>query len=356
MKNRSLFLGFALIVLPFQLSVAQSVYLKHDDYEMSDSLLKSKGVKAIITHTAQTNKRGKSSSSVKYQYLNDQGESIFHLSIKDSLHFNKIYGFHHQMSHKKNTVFYNDKFYNSNFLKFTEISDSGQTKRIIYSNRRGRINDIYEYHYAAGKTLRLNRYKHKHKLSEYYLYQYQADGKLLQSALYDKHDKLLSVWDYSCSDEGKVSKYKDTFKLCTQTSYLADGSKIMTTNYFENYTKLPVQVIIHYNQHEQMTKYFKYKGVEKQLIEYRQIAYNQNKTLLSTYFLYANKQGQKQKSFNYIYNSNGSIANRTDSFMNKRSVDVNHYQYSYNSMGLIATCSISNQNRLYLWRRYEYRF
>jgi hypothetical protein len=25
-------------------------------------------------------------------------------------------------------------------------------------------------------------------------------------------------------------------------------------------------------------------------------------------------------------------------------------------MGLIATCSISNQNRLYLWRRYEYRF
>jgi hypothetical protein len=130
----------------------------------------------------------------------------------------------------------------------------------------------------------------------------------------------------------------------------------MTTNYFENYTKLPVQVIIHYNQHEQMTKYYKYKGVEKQLIEYRQIAYDQNKTLLSTYFLYANKQGQKQKSFNYIYNPNGSIANRTDSFVNKRSVDVNHYQYSYNAMGLIATCSISNQNRLYLWRRYEYRF
>ena len=331
---------------------AQRYAIGHQDNEMSDSLLKAKKVRAITSYEVSISKRGKTQSKMHYKAFNEEGKCVLSLHILDSLKHKRLYNYSSIQRLNQREVFNSNVFYNWQTNKFVTYNDSGRVHWMFYSNKRGKITTSYEYDYQAGQLSRLNRYFNGHKLSDYYLYQYKPDGKLLQSSLYNKHGKLKSVWDYSCSEEGRAVKQHDTFKLCTKTTYLADGSEIITSHFFEYYTQEPIQVVIHNNAQKELVKYYKYKGKNKTLVEYRHLTYDSahrvQREMNASYF----KKGQHLEYF--IYNPNGSIAARTDSFRKRKKFDIHGYQYTYNEHGLVRTCTISNKDRLYLWRRYEY--
>ena len=333
-------------------AVAQPYAIKHQDNEISDSLLKAKKVRAISSYEVSISKRGKTHSKMHYKAFDDQGKCVLSLHILDSLKHKRLYNYSSIQRLKQKEVFNSNVFYNWQTNKFVTYNDSGRVHWMFYSNKRGKIKTSYEYLYKNGQLNRLNRYHNGLKLSDYYLYQYKPDGKLLQSSLYNKHGKIKSVWDYSCSEEGKAVKQHDTFKLCTQTTYLADGSEIITSHFFEYYTQEPIQVIVQYNALKQLVKYVKYKGKNRTLIEYRHLTYDTAHLLQQEINSRFDKKGHHSEQ--YIYNPNGSIAARTDTFLKGHKLDINRYQYTYNEHGLIQTCSISNKDRLLIWRRYEY--
>ncbi|MEZ4805400.1 MAG: hypothetical protein R2852_07925 [Bacteroidia bacterium] len=249
MSNKYFLFSVKLVLITFSVLSYSGLFAQSYAYPefyssynpLGDSLVKAKGISEFKIDRTNLYKRGKTYTYRSIYYYNYKGQTTFHCKIEDTSKYKSIVyasaiiqTFDDRYGSVTFNQFSNQILKGSHNLKIIHHHQDGKIKGFHYFNKKGKNKGSYEYEYENGLKTRMNRYNRKHKLKTYYKETYNFENKLTQSALYTAKGKLIRLWDYSCNDVGKLVKNKsDTLKICTEKSYLADGSIVTTTNSFD---------------------------------------------------------------------------------------------------------------------------
>ena len=344
-----------LLTLAYTLNIKAQYYYPNDNI-FNDSILKANQVKQITTNEVHIYK-GKSTTFKEIKHINKDGICVMSAKLKDTLkmlylsEFNMI-SLNYSKKNYFNTNF--NKFYKHNEYRISELSDDNKLVRISHFNKKGKLTYAINYEYKDSVFNRVNYINKKGKLSGYYLYEYGPNKKLKTSSQYNAKGKLIRLWDYSCNDEGsKINKAKDTFKICSNKTYLPDGVIITTTNTFTSDGK-PIKNVEYTNANNKVIKYFKYYGANE-ILFYKQENLFVNNQLKNSYAYYATYKGEHYRSTVKKFNENNQIVSQTDSTFRKK-LGIISYQFEYNKKGLIESQKRYNNGAIRNIEMYKYQY
>ena len=324
---------------------------------ITDSLAMVKKVAELSINESWIHK-GKANTYRKIYHFDRKGLNVFSTTLIDTVKLKQI------SSSVITTVTTNSTYASANYnswyksgnLKLIEYNGDNLISATHYFNDKGKRNLSTRYYYKDSLMSRLEYVDRRNKLKSYYLYEYAPNKKLMHSALYRGNGKLVRYWDYACDDAGAtVSKAsKDTLKICTQKSYLADGTVISTTNSFD-WRGEPMRQVEYRNAQNQVTRFLVYRG-KNDVLTYKSIStYVGN--VLSTYYIWnGDKSGKAYSASNHSYNADGMVLSHTDTSYARKKPVVRTYTYTYNEAGLPFSKSGYKNAQLYYTAIYRYRY
>lgn len=243
-----------------------------------------------------------------------------------------------------------------NFYQLFEYNDSNKLTLATSFNDKQRITGQTLISYNETSKEKAVIYKRdKGKVLNSYNYYYYPDGKLKQIVLLDKKGKLIRVTDYTCDNAGKaLKKIRDTAKVCTERSYMPDGSVVVTSHYFD-YKGNPMKSIEVRDSMDLLLKYEQYKGLKEILHSSRIYLYSNGKLLKYTYRDYNIKK--HPYSFTRIYDGNGKIVNDESIYNISGSKNViTKREYFYSDNGMLKSEVHYENGKLKSESSYHYSF
>lgn len=344
-----------LLTFIYSLNIKAQYYFPYN-YTFNDSIFKANNVKQITVSKVIINNR-KSSTFKVINHINKDGICTMSATIKDTLKLLYLSEFNMKSLNYSKMNYFNtnfSKFYKHNEYRISELSDDNKLVRISHFNKKGKLTYAIHYEYKDSVFNRVNYINKKGKLSKYYLYEYGPNKKLKISSQYNAKGKLIRLWDYSCNDEGsKINKAKDTFKICSNKTYLPDGVIITTTNTFTSDGK-PLKYVEYKDANNNILKQLRYYGA-KEILYYKQENTYVNNQLKNSYTYYANYKGEHYKSSILSFNANKQVVNQTDTLFRKKLM-IMSYQYNYNDKGLIQSQKILNNGTIRRIETYKYQY
>lgn len=331
----------------------------YQNYPLKDSLVKKNGIAELIMDGQYFYRKGKSYSNRQiYQYDND-GNNTFACSVSDSVTYKKMY-YSNMVNHTNDDKIYGTTTQsNSTFeknLRLTGYDAEGRISTIHYFNKRGKNTGRYAYFYKDSLLYKQEYFNKRQKLRKYYIYEYE-NKRRIRTSLYNSKGKISFVWDYTCEETGELKKKsKDTSKFCTSKTYLADGSKIITTNYF-NFDGTPIKVVELVDSNGKVLKHIIYRG-EKQIVTYLRIKKYSNGKEVSDYYWSGTNKGKHSYSYYQEFGENGQIVKKNDTnyYGNSKKGYYRNYEYYYNAEGLISHSKSYKNGKLDSIVRYRYRY
>lgn len=340
--------------LCFCITQAHAQYYKTNTL-LKDSVILAHGISELLTTETAIYKKRVNTYLTIYQF-NRAAQPTFEARFLDTLKLSRVKRVNTNTYIEKNSSAAYYRWNDYSQLKVVTYNHQQQVEHLTYFDDKGKNSGSYHYTYQDSLCMRLDNYSKKHRLSTYYQYTYSNNKKIKSSALYSKKGKLIRFWDYACDDEGKLSQSKsDTFKICTEKSYLADGSIVSTTNSFD-YMGNPIKYVEYRNNQNQLTQYLIYRG-KNDLLTYCVKNTFIGAKLSSQYIWNADKKGKAMSAFRYSYNVQGSLLSQSDSFFNGQKTEINTYQFTYNSLGLLSSKKAYNtKGKLFNTVNYRYKF
>ncbi len=327
-----------------------------NDNMFNDSILKANQVKQITNKIVYIYK-GKSTTSKEINHINKDGICIMSARLEDTLKMLYLSEFNMKSLNYSKMNYFNtnfNKFYKRNEYRLSELTDDNKLEKLSYYNKKGKLTYAIHYEYKDSIFKRVNYINKKGKLNKYYLYDYGPNKKLKTSSQYNAKGKLIRLWDYSCNDEGsKINKAKDTFKICSNKTYLPDGVIITTTNTFTSDGK-PLKNVEYTDANNKVIKHLRYFGANE-ILYYKQENLFVNNQLKNSYVYFASFKGKHYKSTVKKYNENNQIVSQTDSTFEKKPRIIT-YQFEYNKNGLIETQRKYNNGVLCNLQMFKYQY
>lgn len=322
---------------------------------MEDSLVRSAGVAQLDIYTVYKSKKSESTTRRTYLY-NTDGRQIFNVSIADTLRQKKLnYSIHNVYagSGKQGSVYhYGESRYH--YLRLTDYTATGKAAGYRYYNQAGRLSAYSRYTYSDSNLSRISNYRRNGKLRTYYAYTYEGK-KVLKYGLYNKKGKLVRLWDYTCTDNARAAKPgKDTVKICTEKSYRADGTVLITTSSF-NFRGEPVKYVELQDSLKKRLSYAIYTGKDEILTHRQTMTYSGN-ALTGMYQWNADRKGKPFYAMVKTYNGSGRVSSETDTMFQYKTPKVLAYTFRFDANGMLSEKTGLVNGRIKTIEYYRYRY
>lgn len=322
---------------------------------LDDSLVRNAGIAQLDIYTVYKSKRSESTGRRTYLY-NPEGRQIFNVSVADTLKQKKLsYSVHnvHAGGGKQGSVYhYGERRYH--YLRLTDFTPEGKVASYRYYNQSGRLSTFSKYTYKDSALSRISNYKRNGKLRTYYAYTYEGK-KLLKYGLYNRKGKLVRLWDYTCTDNAKgVKPTKDTVKICTEKSYRADGTVLITTSSF-NFRGEPVKYVELQDSLKKRLSFTVYTGKDEILTQRQILTYTGN-TLTGMYQWNGDRKGKPFYAMVRTINSRGQITSETDTLFQYKTPKVLAYTFKFDSNGMMSEKNGLLNGRIKTIEYFRYRY
>lgn len=220
----------------------------------------------------------------------------------------------------------------------------------IYKDKNGEVKrkTVYEYDDSL-KLLKFSSYK-KSGLQYYTLYSYYTDGAKKEVKRFKADGKLIKVYSYKCTDEGKNIKHKDTSNVCKIEDHSADGLK--TISYLNTNEKGQITKSVYkYLNDTLLVNYAYYDKNDIIRIENKNIY--ENGILISSSVSYFNKKGEIDFKRITRYNNQNKIISSSSQYKDKNKLKQ---LYTYNKKDLIEKIEFYKNGVLQSQQDYYYSY